>query len=451
MFNFKKKPIKSKIVNLSKTKSFTFHNGFIIPNGSKSLTRDNVDYYYNTCSPLATAVDWIRDEIKNLPLEIKKGEDFNDNHSLLQFLSNPNSDKTQIDFLENLSTHWLLSNEVYLLGTGQSDNVYEMFVIPAADVSVELGNDNLPTNYTVQKSNGKQVTFYRDNSNFRFYDYTGVHELWQIKGFSANPNNANESVSLLKSIETEISQHIEANRFNLNGLNNGVLPSGTVEVDENFNFTDEKFERLQEQIVNFYAGSENSKKAMILEGAKFIPIDSRRDMDFEKLNDKVTKAIFLRFKIPLELISTERASQATAESATLHLYDNAVIPTANRLLGELTKFLQGRFKLNEDEKITYNPNEITALQSRKNEQIKLEAEIGVATTNELRTKLGYSELSDESVDTPLVLLRTPTQVNSVKMTSKNDFVRVMKGQKDNKGNIYTEKQLVLIADKAGLR
>ena len=80
--------------------------------------------------------------------------------------------------------------------------------------------------------------------------------------------------------------------------------------------------------------------------------------------------------------------------AVLALYDNAVLPLADMMLGELTTFLGPRYKLAPTERLSYDENAIKALEPRRNEQNKNKRESGVLTINEIRSLYGYEEIEN---------------------------------------------------------
>ena len=59
-------------------------------------------------------------------------------------------------------------------------------------------------------------------------------------------------------IRREIEQYIAIATNNLALLDNGMRPSGTIETPEGESLTDEQFESLREQVVNFYSGGANA-------------------------------------------------------------------------------------------------------------------------------------------------------------------------------------------------
>lgn len=448
--------------------------------GNNSVTIKRSLEFYDNAAPVATAIDWINDEFKTLCLQLQNGDNVENESKILRFLKSPNDDMTQEDFLENIGAYFLITNECYLIATGRPDREpSEVIIVSPQYVTVRKGKDGFVNQMRVQIDGLAQQIFSRDNDSYRFYTQDGLAEIWQIKGFSAvsdsvygtgieggsNLGNA-RGRSKLSSIHREINQYIEVAASNLGTLKNGMKPSGTLTLPEGVTLDEEQFERLKKQVEDFYAGGENSGKVLILDnGIVFTPASvTPKDMDFEKLGKSVTITIFNRYKVPLPLISPDNMTLANMETAKLNLYDNCVIPMANRLFRELTNFLAPRFNLTEDMLIIPNIGKIQALQIRHFEQLKLKKELEVYTKNELREEVGKEGvkggdtlyISNTMRDIASELIENQQPVNSnvsneqVK-TTRVEFVKLMQAQVDKKGNrILDDNEIEEIADKEGL-
>ena len=80
------------------------------------------------------------------------------------------------------------------------------------------------------------------------------------------------------------------------------------------------------------------------------------------------------------------------ETAITTFYDNAVIPTITFFFQRLSAFLLRRYKNSENLKITYDPYDITALTSRRLDQLDKRRQIGVESMNEIRTEMNLNPL-----------------------------------------------------------
>lgn len=468
----------SKAQTTHTTKSFTMPAGFIRGTGSsEKLSAKAALRFYLEASPVSTAVDWINDEFKSLDLVLKQGGDVTSVSPILDKLKRPNDDMTQRDFLETLGAYWLLTNEVYIIATGNVAKApLELLIVSPEYVSTKRGSDGFTATIEVRTASGGMEQFNRDIKAFRFYNSQRNREIWRIKGFapfvddtaiSTQTNGDSMGRSKLSSVKLEIEQYIEVAKHNLAKLNNGMRPSGAITTPLDVVIPPDEYERLQEQIVTFYSSSENSGKVLVLPGGfEFVPFGNHADMDFNVLTEQVSRAVFTRYKVPLQLVTTDQAAAATAESAMLSLYDNAVLPMSWRLLEELTIFLGERYKLDPNDVILPNLNTIPALQIRRNAELKLKVGFGVLTTNEIRNEVGFEgEIKGGDllyipsnlvpIGTQPVVNNPAIPVNTVKDSHTNltrkSFIELMQEQVDSNGEkVYSAVQLEQIADDEGL-
>ena len=478
------------VIAVESKKSFTLPAGWLIntKNGANNqLTIRRALRFYDDAAPVGTAIDWINDEFKTLALLLADGDEVTKDAEILKFLQRPNDDMTQEDFLETLGAYFLITNEVYIIATGNVNREpAELIVVSPEYITVKKDKDGFIGQIDVQRIGMGAQIFQRADNAFRFYNKALDAEIWQIKGFSALGDallssndsfgsniSASRGRSKLSSICREINQYIEIATHNLSTLDNGVLPSGTITTPDNDSISDQQFERIREQVVNFYSGADNAGKVLILEnGMKFTPLGtSAKDMDFRELTKQVTIAIFNRYKVPLPLISPDNMTLANMETAKLNLYDNAVIPLAQRLLRELTNFLGPRFGLSEDQLIVAGLDAVPALQLRHNTQLALKKDLNIYTINELRAESGLEPISEggdvvyiensvvpagsealsPNTQNPSLVDVTPSAKQLSDMTTRKDFIEIMKKQVDSKGGqAFTDSEIEEMADEEGL-
>lgn len=461
-------------------KSFSIPAGFLMAGGSDGrLSARQAIAYYDKAAPVAIAVDWVNDEFKNLSLVLRKQDgSIEKEDPLLEFLMQPNQDATQEDFLENLGAIYMLANEVYIIATGNvNSEPAELFIISPEHVTTFIAKDGLLGRIDVQREGSAKETFTRNDPEFRFFNREQNAEIWQIKGFSTINNQlsgstssftgaSNQGRSKLRSIRREIEQYIAIATNNLALLDNGMRPSGVIETPDNAVITDDQFERLREQVVNFYSGGANAGNVLILEnGLKFVPVSiSIKDMDFPQLNKNVTEKILARYKVPSQLVFPVDAAFNTMETAKLNLYDNAVLPMSARLFREITNFMRPRFDLDKDEVIVADLDQISALQMRRNLELKLKKELDVLSTDEIRKEIGRDPVPGGDVvyipsnlvpigSTPVepIAPDTNTTTSSKQLMERKQFFDIMKQQKDDSGErIHSDEQLLKIADDEGL-
>jgi hypothetical protein len=148
------------------------------------------------------------------------------------------------------------------------------------------------------------------------------------------------------------------------------------------------------------------------------------------------------------------------ETAKLNLYDNAVLPMSARLFREITNFMRPRFDIDKDEVIVADLDQISALQIRRNQELKLKSELDVLSTDEIREEIGRDPVPGGDVvyiasnlvpigSTPVEPITPDTSVtaSSKQQMERKQFFDIMKQQKDDKGErVHTDEQLLQIAD-----
>lgn len=488
MFNklFGKTQDKNHNISNVEKKGFNLPAGFIRNVSEKGqVSVKEALRFYREAAPVGTAIDWINDEFKSLDLILDMGGELTKDSPILQKLKRPNDDMTQRDFLETYGAYYLLANDVYLLATGaENREPAEIMVISPECATARRGSDGLTSVIELRTQDGGKEVFRRDDKQFRFFNAQRNREIWRVKGFASIENDtlstfgsvsSNFGRSKLSSIKLEIEQYLAVAEHNLAKLNNGMRPGGIIKMPQGEDLSDDQYERIKEQVTSFYSGGANSGKTVILPGGlEFVPIASMSDMDFERLTSQVTKTVFTRYKIPLDLVTTDQAAANTAWAAKLTLYDNAVLPLTWRLLEELTNFLAPRYKLTENDVILPNENTIPALQSRRLEQIKQKSSLGTLTTNEIRKEIGYEDevvggdklyipnnlvpigstpvIQNNAIDATVVDDATKShKCSHAKPMTRKSFVDLMLDEVDKNGNAkYTKEQLEKIADDEGL-
>lgn len=466
MFSLKKFGFSKKSKEVAVKKSHSFGQGITIPGAflvdgfsKRIVTPQRALLYYDTAAPLATAIDLINDEFKILEMAIKTNGDIELDHPILEFLQQPNDDMTIEDFLETLGIYFLVTNEAYIIATGNVNMPpSELILVSPEIVDVRRGRDGFVDRIDVQRHNFAKETFLRDDLQFRFFNQDDTAEIWQIKGF--NTRHTGRGKSKLSSIQNELDQYIEASVHNLGLLQNGMRPSGAFSTKEPL--PDDQFERLKEQIESFYSGSENAGNSLVLDnGMEFGQLSiNPKDMDFANLKKSVSMAIFNRYKVPLPLINPDKMTLANMDSAKLNLYDNAVLPFAQRMFSELTRFLAPRFKLAENETIVPFMDSIVALKTRRNEELKLEKELNVSTINETRNEIGKEPIAEGGdivyISNTVVPSGSTNNVSEGEVeenakTTREGFITILKAQTDIKGNrTFTDEDIKRIADEEGL-
>jgi len=340
------------------------------------LSDEQAMNFYRKSSAVATAVDKIADEV------------------------HPNDFETYTEFIGSLVRNYLITRNSFLyIGGMDNQPPAQLYSIKPQNVSIYEGNNGYPQSFLINTGIGTGDYALRYTDNGARYFQNNLEEISQITGYSSNANNIHGDSPLL-AICMEIAQQIKGKVFNISLLDNGGRPSLFVKFNEDID-VDEARSRMQfmrEQI----GGESNAGHIMggysqnmdVIEMGK-----TNKDMDFFNLDMVARNAIYLKYKIPLPLISNDASTYNNIVSSTPLLYDWAVIPTFNTIFRNLSLILLPKYGLDTNKvEITYNPEMIAALTGRRLEELRIRKELNLETRNELREYLPGREPLDENSD-----------------------------------------------------
>jgi len=354
---------------------------------------------YRKNSALATAVDLIAGNFEQIQ-PVLKGPDgkLTTDHEVISLLNQPNGLQSWEQIAGELSRHFLLTADSYITGLGNVKRPpIEIYAVKPQVVTVtEDTRDSFPAKYFVTKGAGRG-RYERDEVRGAVRFFSGVlKELFHTMGFSSYDTNL-DGDSLIQAIAQEIKQKIQGLQHNLSLIENGGRLSLVISFKEEFPSDDEHKHR-KKRINEDLAGPENAGGIAVISGADMTLKEvgqKNKDMDFAKLDQMANLTIYLRYKIPLPLVTNDASTFNNLQTAIGLLYDQAVLPLADTLFGGLSKFLLPRYGLNPAEwSITYDPLSITALKGRMLEQLQKQRTLNLETINELRSGMGREPISE---------------------------------------------------------
>lgn len=348
--------------------------------------------FYRKTASVATAVDMIAGAFEQMiPVLKTKDGDFINEHPVLDLLQKPNGFESWRDFAGNISRYYLITHDGYITAVGNVNHPpIELWIVNPANVSTVEAQDRYPASFIVTQgmTNG---TYVRQEIKrvFRFFS-NNLNELYHIMGFSSR-NNEIEGDSPLQAASLEARQLIAGRTHNLQLLKNGSRLSLLVvfkELGGNDDEAKESMQRIKEQLT----GPENAGSVAMVNNADISDVKemgmTNKDMDYAKLDDLASLAVYMRYKIPLPLVTIKASTFNNLRTGIELLYDGAVLPHADKIFGGLSKFLLPRFKLDPAKvQITYNRESIQALKQRQLDELKQRKDIGIENDNELRELL----------------------------------------------------------------
>lgn len=347
--------------------------------------------FYRNSSAVATAIDTIAKEVEQIkPVVLLKDGTLDDTHEVLDLLKNPNEFEDYREFIGQLIRNYLLNHDAFIYSEGSVNRPpANLFAVNNQTVSITgNGMDKYPNTY--QTTQGMSNGVYSRNKLkgvTRFYD-GNLRELYQIHGYSSRISNTLAD-SPLQAAALEARQQISGKNHNLKLLSNGGRLSMAVIMKGEQAPQPEQFQEFKDKVIDDFSGSDNAGKIAVYAASDMDIVElgqNNKDMDFASLETVSRDSIFMRYGIPLPIISPDSQTYNNFDRAIEDLYDRSVLPYAEIIFSGLTKSLRHRYG-DTFEAVTYNPETITALKGRLLAELKTRREVNVETVNELREAL----------------------------------------------------------------
>jgi HK97 family phage portal protein len=217
--------------------------------------------------------------------------------------------------------------------------------------------------------------------------------------------------SPLVSASKEVRQHILGGVHNVSLLERGGRLSLVFHFEEDLNEDD--FKEAQDRVHANYSGADQAGKVAVTAGPSLDITElgkNNLEMDFAELQKMIRKVIAQVYHVPLPLVDTSAQTFNNYGTAKVALYDDAVGPLAGRLYAGYGELLLPRYQLDPAKvQITFDPDLVPALKTRRNEELVLRRGVNIETTNELRGGAGLDDVDggdDVLVQSSLVPLGT---------------------------------------------
>ena len=384
----------------------------LIHSGNYDIASAYASSYYRNVQPLYDAIERIATALGSIKPRVwdNEKEEWTD-HEVLDLLKAPDGDLTWSEFFSN-SGRWLMlaGNTEWVAGGKVNEKPIEVRAVNPQYVTAQRiyfktqsgrKSDPYAGMYELHEPWGaSQFNRYENNKErqFRYYNADKDLEIYHIKNFTTVSGSL-FGLSILNPIYYEMEQYISLSIHNLALMKNGARAGLVIKVENQLSPDQE--DRLHAEIDQIYAGEYNANRTIILNGA-MDAVDlgkTNKEMDYVKLRKSILDGIYSTFRIPLPMVSADRMTLSNYAVSQLMLYDHTIEPYANKLFEELTRFLMPRYGDVEGRySITFDNRDISALESRRNEQVKTVKDVGVLTTNELRLELGYDEIKGDEVN-----------------------------------------------------
>ena len=364
--------------------------------------------YYRENSAVAIAVDMIAEAVEEIKPVLRVNDEYTKDHDVIRIITAPNGYNDYKEFIGTLMRYYLLTHNSYLLALGNYKfPPLELYPISPMSIAIYPNVDGYTDAYYMSStvSDGQYRRKAERGKITKFINENGLAELYHIMGFSSLVDNV-QADSPLTAVLGDIQHIIKGNAHNIGLLENGASPSLWVDFQDNPG--DEELMSRRQHIHESVTGPENAGKPIVTRsdggaGAatniKDLTINNK-DMDYSKLNDYANFNIFKRYGVPLPLVSLQASTFNNFQNAILYFYEKTIIPNINTVFGGMSKFLISKYSDLDgtDAIITFNPNEIPVLMTKKLQEIKTRREANIETANELRSMLSDRDPVDGGDD-----------------------------------------------------
>jgi len=351
---------------------------------------------YNESTAVSIPVNMIASGFASLDpvLQLPDGKTIND-HPVLDLLRKPSPLYDKMLFSEMIAIEYLVTGDTFVIALGGVNRPpLELQPISSKNTTANQGNGGLAQNMQVSGETLAGNYSLELKKNSARYFQGGLRELKQIRAYSTKDNALLRGQSPLVSAAAEARQSILGNTHNVSLLQRGGRVSLVFHFEDDYDPDD--FEETKRRVRAQFGGASKAGEIGVTAGAKMdikeIGVNNK-DMDFAKLQRMARDAVALQYKVPVVLISADKATFNNYAEAKMALFDDAILPLADKLYAGLSDFLLPRYGLDPaNTRITYDMDSITALQKRRNEELKLRRELNLETDNELRSEIGREPL-----------------------------------------------------------
>jgi HK97 family phage portal protein len=290
-----------------------------------------------------------------------------------------------------LSKEYLITGETAFVALGGIRRPpLELQPISVKNITISEGSGGVPNNIQVSGNTLPGVYHPKIRKGLLRYLDGNLRELIRMRNYSTRNNSLLRGQSPLMAASKEVRQHILGGTHNVSILEKGGRVSLIFHFESDMD--DEDYELTKQRVNEQYAGASEAGKIGVTAGGELAIKEvgvNNKDMDFAVLQKMAVKAVTLQYHVPLPLVTDERQTLNNYREGKVALYDDAVIPLAKRIFGALSDHLLPRYGIdNPSARITFDPDQVSALVARRNEELNKRKNIGVESDNEIRALMG---------------------------------------------------------------
>ena len=317
---------------------------------------------------------------------------------LLDLLSRPCPGMGRAQFFEALFSYLLLQGNAYVEAVGPERGApQELWNLRPDRMKVVPGAFGMPQAF--EYSHGGRTKRWDVNP------MTGAGPILHVPEF--HPTDDWYGLSRTEPAAYAVDRHNAASGHDKALLDNGARPSGALVFEpikgsggEGVSAPRAVIEDAEKALKDRHGGPGNAGKPMVLSGSvKWQEMGlSPKDMDFRESKLDAARDICEAFRVPSILIVPGQSTYNNVREAKLALYEEAVLPLAERVVTALNSWLAPRF--GEGLTLSVDEDALPALEPRREARRKTAVDLlegGVIDDTEAREMLGYGPRAQGSL------------------------------------------------------
>ena len=345
---------------------------------------------YRRTSAVSIPVNMIAEPFSELACILENMETGEQERSapILDLLRRPHESFSRQLFFEALGKYYLIAGEAGVVGLGTPGRP-PVGLVPMNPANFDTTQDSttgMPALYRVEGATLNGIYKPQNQGGIRRFMNSNLRELKVFRNFSTRDNSILRGQSPLVSAARDVRQQIQGDDYNISLLEKGGRTTLM------FQFTNsldpETFQERKAEIMSQFTGPQQAGKPIVTHGGQLDVKDASgtpRDMEFSDLRKSTAERIMATYKVPLVLASTDGATFSNMDAAVLMLWNDAVIPLANRIFGELGEWLLPRFDMDPSIwRLTGDFDKVDTLKTNRVAQLQARVDLGLETINELR-------------------------------------------------------------------
>lgn len=352
---------------------------------------------YARCAVAFRCISEIAGGIASIPLMLKQGDKELEKHALIDLLKAPNPRQGGASLIQTLMIYHLIAGNSYLEAVRTGKYPMELWALRPDRMRVVPGALGVVSSYEYE-ANSRKVIYESDPVTGR--SDTIMH--------LAEPHPVNDwyGLSAIEVAAAAIDQHNAYGAYNVALMQNQCRPSGamvfrpiidrmsgqTMSPPETF------IQKAEEKLTQRHSGVANAGRPLVLSGdVDWLSLGlSPSEMSFIEGKLSSARDICMALGVPFVLVVTGDSTYNNRADARLELWEQTVLPLADRLVDRLNAWLVPQYG-DAALRLEMDLDEIPALEPRraaKWDRALTAFEKGVITRQEARAAMGYAEVPD---------------------------------------------------------